>query len=45
VAYGIDIQERDDPFVEAIEEANAPFSTALVPGTYLVVSNTLLVQD
>lgn len=34
--YGIEVQEKDDPFVSLIEKANGNFSVATAPGAFLV---------
>uniref|UniRef100_A0A0W0GBY8 Putative OrdA protein n=1 Tax=Moniliophthora roreri TaxID=221103 RepID=A0A0W0GBY8_MONRR len=36
LAYGIDVLEKDDPFVELIEHANDNFNIATAPGAFLV---------
>ncbi|THU85007.1 cytochrome P450 [Dendrothele bispora CBS 962.96] len=36
LAYGIEVQEKNDPFVELIEQANDNFSLATKPGAFLV---------
>lgn len=37
VAYGFDIQEENDPYVDLIEKALHGLALAMVPGAYLVV--------
>ncbi|KAG7085837.1 hypothetical protein E1B28_003374 [Marasmius oreades] len=36
IAYGIEVLEENDPFVELIEHANDNFSAATAPGAFLV---------
>ncbi|KAK7046001.1 hypothetical protein VNI00_006996 [Paramarasmius palmivorus] len=36
LTYGIEVQEKDDPFVELIEHANDNFNLATAPGAFLV---------
>ncbi|KAF9260384.1 cytochrome P450 [Marasmius fiardii PR-910] len=36
LAYGIEVQESNDPFVELIEEANDNFNLATAPGAFFV---------
>ncbi|KAG5650921.1 hypothetical protein H0H81_010513 [Sphagnurus paluster] len=36
IAYGIQVQEKDDPYVITAERAVRPISIACVPGTFLV---------
>lgn len=36
IAYGIDIQQKDDPYVKAAQEGVHPLTAATVPGAFLV---------
>jgi hypothetical protein len=36
IAYGIDIQPKDDPYVKAAEQGVHPLAAAAVPGAFLV---------
>lgn len=36
IAYGIDVQEQDDPFIKAAETSISVVDITLVPGAYLV---------
>lgn len=36
MAYGIDVQEHDDPYLAAQDHAADCFKLALVPGAFLV---------
>ncbi|PFH46689.1 hypothetical protein AMATHDRAFT_69284 [Amanita thiersii Skay4041] len=36
LTYGIEVQENKDPFVELIENANANFNAATIPGAFVV---------
>lgn len=36
IAYGIDIQPEDDPYVKASEQGVHPLAAAAVPGAFLV---------
>ncbi len=38
LAYGITVQEGEDPFVTLIEHANDNFNIATTPGTILIIS-------
>lgn len=36
VSYGIEVSEKNDPYVTAVEEGVATFNEAFVPGAFLV---------
>ncbi|TFK25351.1 cytochrome P450 [Coprinopsis marcescibilis] len=42
IAYGIEIQDKDDPYVRVAEAAVHTLQTAAIPGTYLVDTVPLL---
>jgi hypothetical protein len=36
IAYGLDIEQKDDPYIQTSEEAVHALAVAAIPGTFLV---------